>query len=73
MGDKKFNIDDIKPGYVVRFGNDELRSVVRVGKRNTLILIDVNGKWDYLSRWNYDLTANVYMCVNPYSKEGQRS
>lgn len=67
----KFTRDDLRPGYIVKLGNDELREVVEVGKKGSYILVSANGSWDYLSRWNYDLTANVYMTNDPYTKQGR--
>lgn len=67
----RITIDDLRPGYIVKLGNDQLRQVVEVGKRGAFILIAANGDWDYLSRWNYDLTANVHMLANPYKEQGR--
>ena len=67
----KFTRDDLRPGYIVKLGNDELREVVEVGKKGSYILIAANGDWEYLSQGNYDLTANVYMTNDPYTKQGR--
>jgi hypothetical protein len=67
----KFTRDDLRPGYIVKLGNDQLRQVVEIGKKGSYILIAANGDWGYLSHWNYDLTANVYMLADPYTKKGR--
>lgn len=68
----KFTADDLRPGYIVKLGNGDYRLVTEIGKRGSLILVSATGRWDYLSHWNYDLTATVYTCPNPYTEEGRK-
>ncbi|MBQ8829669.1 MAG: hypothetical protein IJ022_06220 [Burkholderiaceae bacterium] len=61
-----FALEDLKPGYVVKLRNGEVRKVVEVGRRNATILLRADGAWDYTSHWNKDMTASLYLGGNPH-------
>lgn len=62
---KKMFQKDLKPGYVVKLRNGELRMLTEVGRVGSFILVGVNNKWDYVSHWNNDMTATRYLAGNP--------
>lgn len=53
-----FELGDIRPGYVVKFRNGNLRLVAEAGEKSLHILVDpVERDWLYKCMWNRDLTC----------------
>lgn len=57
----KFTKNDLWPGYVVKLRNGDIRKVLEIGRQGAKILLNSNGAWNYISDWDSDLTASVYI------------
>ena len=58
---KTFTREDIQAGYVVRLRKGETRIVLPAGRNGTLIAVNRDHEWDYVSHWTSDLRARVYV------------
>lgn len=52
---KQFKKEDIKAGYAIRFRCGEVRVIMPAGEKGTLIAVNFEGYWDYLSCWDDEL------------------
>lgn len=68
----KFTRDDLRPGYIVKLANGNYAEIKEVGKRGAYIVIASDGEWNYLSRWNTDLTGCDFAESSLYDKSGVR-
>lgn len=63
MKSKKFTMDDLKVGYVVKLANGDLRMVIEIDdfrdarpRKNSKILVNKDGVWAYADSWRHELT-----------------
>lgn len=53
----KFTRDDLRVGYVIEMRNGEFGMIFPAGKKETLIAIFQDRRWEYLSHWSNDLRS----------------